>query len=132
MADVRITDLVDPKAIEDLRTTQEEIKKVRDIYMEVISLTAQAIKVKVETSLSEFEEFDGLMCPIRKFNLSRNADSITLALNSTCENAINLALINVKSSSNISCGYISIRAKTLQIRENSFSRFFHSHNNYSP
>ena len=49
MADVRITDLVDPKAIEDLRTTQEEIKKVRDIYMEVISLTAQAIKVKVET-----------------------------------------------------------------------------------
>lgn len=49
MADVRITDLVDPKAIEDLRTTQEEIKNVRDIYMEVIRLTAQAIKVKVET-----------------------------------------------------------------------------------
>ena len=49
MADVRITDLVDPQAIADLRTVKSEIAEVKDIYLEVIRATATAIKVKVET-----------------------------------------------------------------------------------
>ena len=49
MADIRITDLVDPKAIEDLRTVKTEVDNVRTAYMEVIRATAEAIKIKVET-----------------------------------------------------------------------------------
>lgn len=49
MADVRITDLVDPQAIADLQKVKSEIADVKDIYLEVIRATATAIKVKVET-----------------------------------------------------------------------------------
>ena len=49
MADVRITDLVDPQAIADLQAVKSEIAAVKDIYLEVIRATATAIKVKVET-----------------------------------------------------------------------------------
>ena len=49
MGDIRITDLVDPQAIEDLRTVKTEVDNVRTAYLEVIRATAEAIKIKVET-----------------------------------------------------------------------------------
>ena len=50
MADIRITDLVDPKAIEDLREVQSEVGKVMTVFNEAVrTLSVKAIQVKVET-----------------------------------------------------------------------------------
>lgn len=50
MADIRITDLVDPKAIEDLREVQSEVRNVMTVFNEAVrTLSVKAIQVKVET-----------------------------------------------------------------------------------
>ena len=82
MADVRITDLVDPQAIADLRTVKSEIAEVKDIYLEVIRATATAIKVKVET-VGDIEKINtivaGGMQKARKRLLKMEEDNRTRA-----------------------------------------------------
>lgn len=49
MADVRITDLVAPEAITQLKDVQKEIENVKKVFLEVMKETATSIKVKIET-----------------------------------------------------------------------------------
>lgn len=79
MADIRITDLVDPKAIEDLRTVKTEVDNVRTAYMEVIRATAEAIKIKVET-VGDIDKINNVVAGGMK-----KAEEATVQLNTAVE-----------------------------------------------
>lgn len=75
MADIRITDLVDPKAIEDLKTVQQEMNAAKTIYLEVVRAVAQGIKIKVETT-GDIDKLNGLIATEAK-----KAEAATVQLN---------------------------------------------------
>lgn len=79
MADIRIADLVDPKAIEDLRTVKTEVDNVRTAYMEVIRATAEAIKIKVET-VGDIEKINNVVAGGMK-----KAEEATVQLNNAVD-----------------------------------------------
>lgn len=75
MADIRITDLVDPKAIEDLKTVQQEMRAAHTVYLEVVRAVAQGIKIKVETT-GDLDKLNGLIAQEAK-----KAEVATVQLN---------------------------------------------------
>lgn len=79
MADIRITDLVDPQAIEDLRTVKTEVDNVRTAYLEVIRATAEAIKIKVET-VGDIEKINNVVAGGMK-----KAEEATVQLNNAVD-----------------------------------------------
>lgn len=79
MADIRITDLVDPQAIEDLRTVKAEVDNVRTTYLEVIRATAEAIKIKVET-VGDIEKINNVVAGGMK-----KAEEATVQLNTAVD-----------------------------------------------
>lgn len=79
MADIRITDLVDPQAIEDLRTVKNEVDNVRTAYIEVIRATAEAIKIKIET-VGDIDKINNLVAGGLK-----KAEEATAQLNSAVD-----------------------------------------------
>lgn len=79
MADIRITDLVDPRAIEDLRTVKTEVDNVRTAYLEVIRATAEAIKIKVET-VGDIEKINNVVAVGMK-----KAEEATVRLNNAAD-----------------------------------------------
>lgn len=79
MADIRITDLVDPQAIEDLRTVKTEVDNVRTTYLEVIRATAEAIKIKVET-VGDIEKINNVVAGGMK-----KAEEATVQLNNAVD-----------------------------------------------
>lgn len=79
MGDIRITDLVDPQAIEDLRTVKTEVDNVRTAYLEVIRATAEAIKIKVET-VGDIEKINNVVAGGMK-----KAEEATVQLNNAVD-----------------------------------------------
>ena len=79
MADIRITDLVDPQVIEDLRTVKNEVDNVRTAYIEVIRATAEAIKIKIET-VGDIDKINNLVAGGLK-----KAEEATAQLNSAVD-----------------------------------------------
>lgn len=75
MADIRITDLVDPKAIEDLKAVQQEMNAAKTVYLEVVRAVAQGIKIKVETT-GDIDKLNGLIAQEAK-----KAEAATVQLN---------------------------------------------------
>ena len=57
MADIKITDLVDEKVFEDLEKLSENIKTVKQQYVEAARELAQGLNMKISTS-GDLEKFN--------------------------------------------------------------------------
>lgn len=79
MADIRITDLVDPKAIEDLRTVKTEVDNVRTAYLDAAKMMVEAIKIKVEV-VGDIDKINNLVAGGMK-----KAEEATVQLNMAVE-----------------------------------------------
>lgn len=79
MADIRITDLVDPQAIEDLRTVKNEVDNVRTAYLDAAKMMVEAIKIKVEV-VGDIDKINNLVAGGLK-----KAEEATAQLNSAVD-----------------------------------------------
>ena len=79
MADIRITDLVDPKAIEDLRTVKNEVDNVRSAFLDAAKVMVEAIKIKVEV-VGDIDKINNLVAGGLK-----KAEDATAQLNSAID-----------------------------------------------
>ncbi|MBQ9524787.1 MAG: hypothetical protein IJR69_06670 [Bacteroidaceae bacterium] len=79
MADIKITDLVDEKVFEDLEKLSENIKTVKQQYVEAARELAQGLNMKISTS-GDLEKFNGAVA-----ESSRKAQQATEQLNTTID-----------------------------------------------
>ena len=79
MADIKITDLVDEKVFEDLEKLSENIKTVKQQYVEAARELAQGLNMKISTS-GDLEKFNNAVA-----ESSRKAQQATEQLNTTID-----------------------------------------------
>lgn len=79
MADIRITDLVDEKVFEDLNRLSEDIKTLKQQYVEAASALAQGLNMKITTS-DDLEKFNQLVAAS-----ASKAQTVTEQLNATID-----------------------------------------------
>lgn len=79
MADIKITDLVDEKVFEDLEKLSENIKTVKQQYVEAARELAQGLNMKISTS-GDLEKFNNAVA-----ESSRKAQQATEHLNTTID-----------------------------------------------
>lgn len=79
MADIKITDLVDEKVFEDLEKLSENIKTVKQQYVEAARELAQGLNMKISTS-GDLEKLNNGVA-----ESSRKAQQATVQLNSTID-----------------------------------------------
>lgn len=79
MADIKITDLVDEKVFEDLEKLDNEIKNVKQQYVEAAKELAKGLEMKISTS-GDLEKFNNAVA-----ESSRKAQQATEQLNTTID-----------------------------------------------